>query len=162
MGVGLHLSFQQLISLTGATLMSTAQEPKQRESKVNKAQTYNDRRRADRARRAQRRARTERRWQERRQFKFRVKVVRYYRRVREQATEKRAIALTLARWQPTQPWHFPLCASSIRQWYRTAQREGLAALGPRSKRPHTIHWVARFAVDNEFGISDFGLLTVGN
>lgn len=120
--------------------MSISQEPKRRKGKVNKAQTYNGRRRADRARRAQRRARTEQRRIERRQFKFRVKVVRFYRQVRPQVSEKRAIELTLARWQPTQPWHFPLCASSIRQWQRIAEREGLAALKPKSKRPHTIHY----------------------
>ena len=120
--------------------MSISQEPKRRKGKVNKAQTYNGRRRADRARRAQRRARTEQRRIERRQFKFRVKVVRFYRQVRPQVSEKRAIELTLARWQPTQPWHFPLCASSIRQWQRIAEREGFAALKPKSKRPHTIHY----------------------
>lgn len=116
------------------------QKLKQRKSKVNKAQTYSGRRRADRAQRAQRRARTERRRREQRQFKFRVKVVRYYRKLRQQVSEKRAIELSLARWQPTEPWHFPLCASSIRQWHRTAEREGFAALRPKSKRPHTIHY----------------------
>lgn len=120
--------------------MSIQRKPKQRKSKVSKAQTYNGRRRADRAQRARRRARTERRQREQRQFKFRVKVVRYYRKLRGQVPEKRAIELALARWQPTQPWHFPLCASSIRQWHRTAKREGLAALRPKSKRPHTIHY----------------------
>jgi transposase InsO family protein len=115
-------------------------EPKQRKPKVSKGQTYNGRRRADRAQRAHRRARTERRQRERRQFKFRVKVVRFYHKLREQVPEKRAVELTLARWQPTQPWHFPLCASSIRQWHHTAEGQGFAALRPKSKRPHTIHY----------------------
>lgn len=115
-------------------------QSKQRKSKVNKVQTYNARRRADRARRARQRARTERREREQRQYKFRVKVVRYYRAMREQVSEQRAIELTLARWQPTRPEHFPLCASSIRQWHRTAEREGFAALRPKSKRPKTIHF----------------------
>jgi len=120
--------------------MSIAQKSKIRKRKVSKAQTYNARRRADRACRARRRARTERRERERRQFKFRVKVVRYYQKLRKQVSEKRAIERTLARWGPTKPEHFPLCASSIRQWHRTAEREGLAALRPKSKRPHTIHY----------------------
>lgn len=126
--------------------MSISQEAKRRKSKVSKAQTYSGRRRADRAQRAQRRARTERRQRERRQFKFRVKVVRTYQKLREQMPEKRAIELTLARWQPTQSWHFPLCASSIRQWHRTAEQEGMAALRPKSKRPHTIHYQVPEAV----------------
>jgi transposase InsO family protein len=115
-------------------------EPKQRKPKVSKGQTYNGRRRADRARRAHNRARTERRQKERRQFKFRVRVVRFYGKLCEQVSKKRAIELTLAHWRPTQAWHFPLCASSIRQWHRTAEREGFAALRPKSKRPHTIHY----------------------
>jgi transposase InsO family protein len=48
--------------------------------------------------------------------------------------------LTWARWQPTQAWHFALSASSIRQWYRIAAREGLAGLRPKSKRPHSIQY----------------------
>lgn len=120
--------------------MTISRKAKQRKRKVSKAQTYNGRRRADRAQRARRRARTEQRQKERRQFKFRVKVVRTYRKLLGQVPKKRAIELTLARWQPTQPWHFPLCASSIRQWHRTAEREGFAALCPKSKRPHTIHY----------------------
>lgn len=120
--------------------MSISQEQKRRKAKVSKAQTYSGRRRADRARRAQQRARSEQRQKERRQYKFRVKVVRTYRQWRQQVSEKRAVELTLARWQPIQPWHFPLSVSSIRQWYRTAEREGLAELRPKSKRPHTIHY----------------------
>lgn len=120
--------------------MSISQERKRRKPKVNKAQTYNGRRRADRARRAQQRARTEQCRKERREYKFRVKVVRTYRRLRQQVTEKRAVELTLARWQPTQPWHLPLSASSIRQWHRTAERAELGALQTKSRRPHTIHY----------------------
>jgi transposase InsO family protein len=120
--------------------MNTLRQPKQRKRKVSKAQTYSGRRRADRARRAWRRSGGEQRRREKRQFKFRVKVVRTYRQLRQQVSDKRAIALTLARWRPTQPWHFPLCVSSIRQWHRTVEREGFAALRPKSKRPHTIHY----------------------
>ena len=120
--------------------MSTTKKVKQRKAKVSKAQTYSARRQADRAQRSRRRSRTERRERERRQFKFRVKVVRYYRQLREQVAEKKAVELTLARWQPTQPEHFPLCASSIRQWHRTATRQGFAALRPKSTCPHTIQY----------------------
>jgi transposase InsO family protein len=60
--------------------------------------------------------------------------------LREQVSEQRAIELTLARWQPTRPEHFPLCASSIRQWHRTVEREGFAALRPKSERPQTLHF----------------------
>ena len=120
--------------------MSMAQASKKRKSKVSKAQTYNARRQADRARRARRRARAERRKRAHRQYKFRVKVVRYYKKLRAQMPEKEAVTRTLAHWQPRKPEDFPLCASSIRQWYRTAEREGMAALRPKSKRPHTIHY----------------------
>lgn len=113
---------------------------KQRKRKVSKAQTYSGRRQADRVRRSRRRERTERRHRMHRQYKFRVKVVRYYRKCRKQFKEKEAIARTLARWGPTEAGHFPLCASSIRQWHRTVTREGFPALRPKSKRPHTIHY----------------------
>ena len=120
--------------------MRTSQQKKQRKRKVSKVQSTNGRRQADRAERSRRRARTERRAREQRHFKFRGKVVRYYRKLRGQVSEKRAIEVTLARWSPTELWHFPLCASSIRQWHRIAEREGFSALRPKSKRPHTIHY----------------------
>ncbi len=120
--------------------MKDQQKPKERKPKVSKAQAYNGRRRADRARRAQKRERTARRQEMHRQYKFRVKVVRYYSQLRQQVPEKRAIELTLARWQSTEDGRFPLCASSIRQWYRTAQKESFGALYPKSTRPHTIHY----------------------
>jgi len=116
------------------------QTSKRRKSKVSKAQTIGARRQADRARRAQRRAGAARKHELRRQYKFRVKVVRLYRKLREQVPEKRAIELTLARYQPTRPDDFPLCASSIRQWHRLAAKEGIGALCPKSTRPHTIHY----------------------
>jgi transposase InsO family protein len=120
--------------------MKTRGKSKQRKPKVNKVQTYNARRRADRARRARRRARAERREREHRQYQFRVKVVRHYRALREQVSERRAVELTLARWQPTRSEHFPLCASSIRQWHRRVERDGYAALRPKSKCPQTLHF----------------------
>jgi len=111
--------------------MSIAQKSKKRKRKVSKAQTYNARRRADRGRRARRRARAERRRREQRQFQFRVKVVRYYKKLREQMSEKEAVARTLARRQPREPHHFPLSAGSIRQWYRIAEGEGFGVLRPK-------------------------------
>ncbi len=117
--------------------MSIARKSKKRKHKLSKAQTYNARRQANRARRARRRAHTERRKRERRQFKFRVKMVRYYyKKRRAQMSEKEAVKRTPARWQPRKPGHFPLSASRIRQWYRIAEREGIAAWRPKSKRPH--------------------------
>jgi transposase InsO family protein len=115
-------------------------EAKQRKPKVSKAQTLNARRQADRGRRAQRRAGASRKHELRRQYKFRVKVVRLYRQLCTQVPEQRAIELTLAHYQPKGPDDFPLCASSIRQWHRLAQKEGIGALRPKSTRPHTIHY----------------------
>jgi transposase InsO family protein len=120
--------------------MPTSKEKHARKRKVRKAGTYAGRRQTDRAERFRHRARTERRKQAHQHYKFRVKVVRFYRKLREQVSEQRAIELTLARWAPTEDWHFPLCASSIRQWHRTAERAGFPALRPKSKRPHTIHY----------------------
>ena len=119
---------------------ASPQSSKRRKPKVSKAQTIGARRRADRARRAQRRVGAARKQELRRQYKFRVKVVRLYRKLREQVSEKRAIELTLARYQPTGPDDFPLCASSIRQWHRLTEKEGIGALRPQSTRPHTIHY----------------------
>jgi putative transposase len=113
---------------------------KQWKAKVSKAQTYRARREADRRQRLRRQVRTERRKRAQRHFRFRVKVVRTYRKLRAQVSEKEAVARTLARWQPTEPGHFPLCVSSIRQWERRVRQEGFGALRPRSTRPHTIHY----------------------
>ena len=118
--------------------MSIAQPAKIRKPKVNRAQTYNGRRRADRARREWQRPRAERRRREQHMFKFRVRVVRMYSQLRQQVAEKRAVELTLARWQPTKPEHLPLSKSSIRQWYRTVQQQGYVALRPQSTRPKTV------------------------
>lgn len=65
----------------------------------------------------------------RRHFKFKVRVVRDYRRLREQMSERQAAERTLARWQPIHAWHFPLCLSSIRQWH---QINTVARLGHHS------------------------------
>lgn len=121
--------------------MSITREPKQRKRKVPKGQTYSVRRNADRALRARKRERTERRERMQRHFKFKVRVVRTYRCLREQLSERRAAERTLARWQPTQAWHFPLCVSSIRQWHRdVGPRNQWYQLYPKSTCPHTIHY----------------------
>ena len=113
---------------------------KRRKPKVHNQQSINARRRADRAERSRRRARTVRRQQERRHYKFKVKVVRHYRKLSEQVSEKRAVELTLARYQPREEWHLPLCKSSIRQWHRQATKEGFRALYPKSTRPKSIQY----------------------
>jgi transposase InsO family protein len=115
-------------------------EPKQRKPKVSKFQTYAARRQADRNQRHRRRERTVQRQRRQQHFKFRVKVVRTYQRYRHQLTERQAAERTLAQWQPHAADDFPLSLSSIRQWHRIASREGMAALRPRSTRPHTIHY----------------------
>ena len=121
--------------------MSITQEKKQRKRKISKGQTYSARRNADRRRRTRRRNRTERRKRMRQHYKFKVKVVRYYRQLRQQVSEKEAAQRTLARWQPTKPEHFPLCLSSIRQWNRVVGKtKNWASLFPKSTRPKTIHY----------------------
>ena len=107
---------------------------------MSKAQTVSGRRQADRQKRARRRARIKRRKRDRRHFKFKVKVVRTYRAACSQYSEKRAIELTLARFRPTEEWHFPLSASTIRRWNRQVKKEGWASLRPKSRRPKTIHY----------------------
>jgi len=98
--------------------MSITQEPKQRKRKIYKGQTYSARRNADRAQRARKRMRTERREQMRQHSKFKVKVIRFYRQLREQMGERQAAERTLACWQPTQLWRFPLCLSSIGNYFQ--------------------------------------------
>ncbi len=111
-----------------------------RKKKVSKAQTYSARRHADRAKRKRRHARTERRARARRIYKFRVKTVRYYRKLCKQVKEKRAIELVLAKYGPREEWHQPLSASTIRRWARLVRKEGMRALWPKSRRPKTIHY----------------------
>lgn len=119
---------------------SIQQAKKQRKAKVSKAQTYSGRRRADRAKRARRRARTARRKRERKVYKFRVKVVRYYQKLREQMREKAAIDMVLAKYGPRESWHQPLSAGTIRRWARLVRGAGIRALRPQSRRPKTIHY----------------------
>jgi transposase InsO family protein len=117
--------------------MSMTHEPYQRKSKVSKVQSLTARRRSDRARRQRQRASEQAARRRERQFRFRVRVVRCYRQLRAQLSERAAVERTLAHWQPREAHHFPLCAASIRQWHRRVGRADWTALYPRSQRPHT-------------------------
>ena len=103
----------------------TKRDPvKQRKAKVYKSQTLAARRRADRARREQHRPHHQRDEKARRQFRFRVRVVHHYSRLLQQdgMTEQRAVELTVAKYQPREPWHLPLSASTLRNWVRQVKR----------------------------------------
>lgn len=114
---------------------------KTRKKKVSKAQTISARRRADRARRESNRARSKRRREAQRTFRFRVKVVRLYRRLKEQIPEKEAIKVVMDRYQSREPWHHKLSPGTIRRWNRLVGRhDHYAALRPQSTRPKTIHY----------------------
>lgn len=122
-----------------------ADQAKQRKAKVYKSQTLAARRRGDRARRDQQRSRRQQDEHMRRQFRFRVRVVRYYHRLLQQddMTEQRAVELTVANYQPRQPWHLRLSASTLRHWVRQVKRANgnYGALWPQSRRP--LHIVQR-------------------
>ena len=113
---------------------------KDRKKKVSKAQTIAARRRADRARREYNRPRSKQRREAQRTFKFRVKVVRLYRHLKQQMPEKAAIEFILERYQPREPWQHSLSASTIRGWHRQVGRHNYAALRPKSTCPKTIHY----------------------
>lgn len=99
------------------------------------------RRRVDRARRDRRRAKQKRKREEQRAFKFRVKVVRTYRHLKKQIPEKEAINVVLAKYRPTEEWHFKLSASTVRRWNRLVGADShYGALRPKSTRPQTIHY----------------------
>jgi transposase InsO family protein len=118
------------------------QQTKQRKAKVYKHQVLAGRRRADRARREQRRAQRQQDEKARRQFRFRVRVVRYYYQLRRQdgMTEQRAVELTVAKYRPRKKEHQPLSASTLRNWVRQVkQADGnYGALWPHSHCPHQI------------------------
>jgi len=121
-------------------MSSVAQKGKKRKPKVSKRLTMGRRRAADIARRARRREQDEVQRRGVRQERFRAKVVRYYRGLRARMPEQEAIEKTLERWRPTEPWHFPVSASSIRRWHRQVAAEGWESLRGQSTRPHTIHY----------------------
>jgi transposase InsO family protein len=113
---------------------------KDRKKKVSKAQTIAARRRADRARREYQRPRAKQRREAQRTFKFRVKVVRLYRQLKQQMPEKAAIEFIMERYRPREVWHQALSPSTIRGWHRQVGAHHYAALRPHSTRPKTIHY----------------------
>ncbi len=118
-----------------------ASTPKRRKKKVSKGQTIAARRRADRARREYERPRRKRRREAHRKYKFRVKVVRLYRRLKGRMREKDAIALVLEQYRPREAGQYKLSPSTIRHWNRqVGKQHNYAALRPKSTRPQTIHY----------------------
>lgn len=100
------------------------------------------RRHLDRARRARRRREQREHTQKRRrEFKFRVKVVRYFHQLRELGvSEQEAVKLTYEKYQPREVWHFALSASTIRNWVRQVRQANghYHVLWPKSRRPKKI------------------------
>jgi putative transposase len=113
-----------------------------RKAKIYKNQVLAYRRQLDRARRARRRREQREQTKKRqRKFKFRVKVVRYFQRLREMgAPEKEAVELTYEQYRPREAWHLPLSFSTIRNWFRQVKRANghYQFLRPKSCRPKQI------------------------
>jgi len=120
---------------------------KQKEQAKRKAKAYKSlvlahRRQMDRARRARER----REWREhtrrrQREFKFRVKVVRYFHQLRQQGvSEKRAVKLTLDKYHPRKEGDWRLSTSTFRNWVRQVKRANgdYWVLRPKSRRPKRI------------------------
>jgi transposase InsO family protein len=123
------------------------QKAKQKERAKRKAKAYKRlvlarRRRMDRARRArQRRERREHTRRRQREFIFRVKVVRYFHRLRQQGvSEKQAVEFTLEKYRPRKKGDLRLSASTIRNWVRQVKRADgdYKVLRPKSRRPKNI------------------------
>jgi len=113
-----------------------------RKAKIHKNQVLAYRRQLDRARRARRR-REQREHTEKRQrkFKFRVKVVHYFHRLRELGvSEKEAVKQTYEKYRPLEEWHLALSHSTIRNWVRQVKRANghYHVLRPKSTRPKQI------------------------
>ena len=112
--------------------------------KIHKNQVLAYRRQLDKARRArQRREQREHTHKRQRQFKFRVKVVRYFHRLRELGvSEKEAVAMTYEKYRPREEWHFSLSVSTIRNWVRQVRRADghYHVLRPKSRRPKKISY----------------------
>jgi transposase InsO family protein len=120
---------------------------KRRDQAKRKVKTYKGRvlaarRQWDRARRArERRERREHTQYRQRQFKFRVKVVRYFHQLRERGvSEKQAVKLTLERYRPRKKGDLRLSASTIRNWVRQVKRANghYGVLRPKLCRPKRI------------------------
>ena len=117
-------------------------EQAKRKAKVYKRLVLARRRQWDRARRArERRERREHTQRIRREFRFRVRVVRYFHQLREHGvSEKRAIELTLEKYHPRKEGDLRLSASTIRNWVRKLKRANgdYSVLRPKSRRPKNI------------------------
>jgi len=120
---------------------------KQREQAKRKAKVYKSlvlarRRQRDRTRRArERRERREHTRRIMREFRFRVKVVRYFHPLRERGvSEKRAVELTLEKYRPREKGNLRLSASTIRNWVRQVKRAqgDHSVLRPKLRRPKQI------------------------
>ena len=118
--------------------MSMTPLPKQRKPTATRLLTLAARREADRARRDRARPAAQRAQRARRQYAFRLRVVRTYRAWRRQEPERRAVARTCALFPPTHPSQRPLTPSTVRRWARLVRQGGWTTLFPRSTRPHTI------------------------
>ena len=121
---------------------SQQKEQAKRKAKVYKGQVLAARRQADRARRAkERRERREHTQRRQRQFKFRVKAVRYFHQLRQhRVREKEAVELTLERYLPRKKGHLRLSASTLRNWVRQVKRANgnYGVLRPKVRRPKRI------------------------
>jgi len=136
-----------------------ADQAKQRKAKVYKSQTLAARRRGDRARCDQQRSRRQQDEHRRRQFRFRVRVVRDSHGLLQQddMTEQRAVELTVAKYQPRQAWHLRRSASTLRNWVRQVKRANgnSGALWPQSRRPqHIVQRVSETVVSIIFTLRD--------
>lgn len=119
--------------------VSEERKPKVRIPKVRKGQSISARREVDRQRRQRRRARTDRRAHELAHYRFRVRVVRAYRAVRRQLSERAAVKRIFAQFQPRADADFPLSVRTIRHWNTCVSRYGFGCLRTHSRRPLTIH-----------------------
>ncbi len=121
---------------------SKKREQAKRKAKAYKGLVLARRRQWDRARRAkERRERQEHTRRIMREFRFRVKVVNYFRKLREQGvSERRAVELTLEKYRPRKEGDLRLSASTIRNWVRKVKRANgdLSVLRPESRRPKNI------------------------
>lgn len=113
-----------------------------RKAKVHKRQVLARRRQWDRARRAsERRERRDHHRRTQREFRFRVKVVRHFHRLRGQGiSEQRAVELSWDKYRPRQEGDLRLSQSTIRNWVRQVKRAhgNYSVLRPKSRRPKTI------------------------
>ena len=113
-----------------------------RKAKIHKNQVLAYRRQLDRARCARRRREQRAGTQKRqRKFKFRVKVVRYFHRLRKlSVSEQEAVEMTYEQYRPREAWHLPLSPSTIRNWVRQVRRTNghYHVLRPKSCRPKQI------------------------